>query len=347
MNEIGVESSWKKELSVSSQSCQCDPYYTRDEGSQYPVVSSAGIQSCSIDSMSTACSGSNVQGLDSIQKQDIDPGRLYDFLKMGERVTQREIRKSIKNDDDWKHINRIHGTSEMDARCLHKIYSDHLFSGFDSGHHNLSPEVEKKECKMDGMVGYNISSLTWNSNSSMIGVSYEVNVDHSKSWCSHESFFCLWNLFRTLNHESKPSIAMVIDGCITCTSAHPNLATVYSIGTRSGKVFVVNSRFSVSRQTSKSTTCQESFFSSSGNYTRSSNPASVHHSDSVSSLHWIPGQWVSQLVIHVLSLSLLLLFMNSLWRCNKLPQADENNERMIWFKSNPHEFSICRICVLE
>lgn len=327
VNGIGIKSSWKKELSVSSQSCQCDPYYTREEGSQHPDVSSIGIQSYPTDSTNdTYVEGSgrskNVQGLNSIQGKNIDLNRLNDFLRKGEKVIQREIRKSIKNVDDWKHINRIHGTSTMDATCLHTIYSsDHLFTDYEHSekedvkqktnkaekvkhHHHLPPEEEeegekKKECKMDEIPNRNkfiISCLTWNCSSSMIGVSYEVNVDHSKSWCSHESFFCLWNLYRSLDHDSKPSIILSIDGCITCTTAHPYLATIYAIGTRSGKVFVVNSRFSASvsssssRQTSCKSTTSSQESSSSGNYIRSSNPTSVHHSDSVTCTHWIPGQ---------------------------------------------------------
>ena len=292
VNEIQIESSWKRELSVSSQSCQCDPYYTRDEGSQYPVVSAIGIQSFSSDSSSAVCSGRYVQERDSILK-DIDLVRLNDFLRRGEKLTQREIRKSIEN-DDWKPINRIHGTSGADVRCLHKIYSDHLFTevGSEKNKEQQHQEGEQRQDykKNEVMASnkYIVSYLTWNCTSSMIAVSYEVNVDHSKSWCSHESFLCLWNLFRKLDHESKPSVTLAIDGCITCVSAHPRLATIYAIGTRSGKVFVVNSRFSASRQISKSTTCQASF-SSSGSYMRSSNPPSVHHSDSVSSIHWISG----------------------------------------------------------
>lgn len=304
VNGIDVESCWKKELRTASQSCQCDPYYTRDEGIQYPVVTSIAIQSCFNDS-STVC-----YGLDSmVMDKDIDLAQLNDFLKKGEKVIRREIRKSIKNDDDWKHINRIHGTSVMDARCLHKIYSDHLFDSDMMELHHMSPDGSKteQECKMKELESnkYVVSTLTWNCTSSMIAVSYKVHVDHSKSWCSHQSFLCLWNLFRTLNHESKPSVVMAVDGCITCTSAHPNLATIYAIGTQLGKVFVVNSRFSVFRQTSKSTTTsKESLLeSSSGNYTRSSNPGNVHHSDAVTCIHWIPGQ-------HAFAITLpLLLFM--------------------------------------
>ena len=345
VNGIGIKSSWKKELSVSSQSCQCDPYYTREEGSQHPDVSSIGVQSYSTDSTNdTDVEGSgrnkNVQGLNSIQGKNIDLDRLSDFLRKGEKVTQREIRKSIKNVDDWKHINRIHGTSTMDATCLHTIYSDHLFTDYEHSeredtkqktskaekvkyhHHHLSPEEEeeeeegeKKECKMDETPNRNkfiISCLTWNCTSSMIGVSYEVNVDHSRSWCSHESFFCLWNLYRSLDHDSKPSITLSIDGCITCTTAHPHLATIYAIGTRSGKVFVVNSRFSASVssfsscQTSCKSTTSSQESSSSGNYIRSSNPTSVHHSDSVTCTHWIPGQHITFSLSLFPSLSLSL-----------------------------------------
>lgn len=315
VNGIGVESCWKKELSISSQSCQCDSYYTRDEGIQHPVVTSIGIQSCFNDS-STVCSGR--YELDSlVMDKDIDLVQLNDFLKKGEKVTRREIRKSIKNDDDWKHINRIHGTSVMDARCLHKIYSDHLFDSNTMELHHPSPEGSKtkQECKMEELEAneYIVSSLTWNCSSSMIAVSYEVNVDHSKSWCSHQSYLCLWNLFRTLDHESKPSVVMAVDGCITCTSAHPNLATIYSIGTRSGKVFVVNSRFSAFRQTSKSTTSKESLpESSSGNYTRSSNPGNIHHSDAVTCIHWIPGQLFAIILPLVLFMTKPLMMLQQI-----------------------------------
>lgn len=298
VNEIGIESSWKKELSVSSQSCQCDPYYSKEGGgTQHPVVSSIGIQSCSND---TGKASSYDQRRDPIQTDRIDLVRINDFLKKGEKLTQREIRKSIKHVEDWKHINRIHGTSIAGARCLHTIHSDHLFNEFDSSEHKNGKQDhpspgEKKEYQMaEEMSGnkYIISNLTWNCTSSMIAVSYAVDTDHSNTWCSHESILCLWGLFRTLDQESKPSSTLTIDGCITCTAPHPNLATIYAVATRSGKVFVVDTRFGVSHQKSKSTsTCQGSFFSSSANYTRSSNPANVHHTDSVSNLHWIPGQF--------------------------------------------------------
>lgn len=298
----GIESSWKKELSVSSQSCQCDPYYSKEGGTQHPVVSSAGIQSCSNDSTCFARASSHDQRSATIQTDGIDPDKINGFLKRVEKLTQREIRKSIKHIEDWQHINRIHSTPIAGARCLHTIHADHLFNEFDYEQKGKQdhPSPEKKEYKMEEVSGnkYIVSNITWNCTSSMIAVAFEVDADHTNTWCSHESFLCLWSLFRTLDQESKPSATLTMDGCITCTSAHPNLATIYAVGTRSGKVFVVNTRFSVSHQTSKSTTCQGSFFSSSGNYTRSSNPASVHHTDSLSSLHWIPGQFLIHSFTH-------------------------------------------------
>ena len=102
-----------------------------------------------------------------------------------------------------------------------------------------------------------------------------VNKLHNE-WCDHESFLFFWNLYKSYDRLSKPTLVLDVDaGCVTAMEYHPRISTVLAVGTARGKLIVVNTRFTGSDAGGES-------------YVRATNQQ-ITHQDAVSNVHWMNG----------------------------------------------------------
>ena len=188
---------------------------------------------------------------------------IVQFLLSAEQILRQEIHSSIHVSKELNSVLEgflLNQATEFTSVPLHSLYSDHLV-------HRLGKEENGKN-----PLNLSISAIEWNCSSSVIVIGYQM--DRNSHYCDHESFICIWSLFRSYTRESRPSSTIEIDGCITDISSHPSLSSIFAIATASGQVLVIDSQFG----------------SNSNSFTSGSN---MSHEEGVSFLSWITGNLTS------------------------------------------------------
>ena len=263
-SSLAVKSSWQADLPLTSRGTQTDSFKLSEGSTQHPVASSSASQTSLISPGPGGHSGLPAQLLlNNGSRGSFDIEKLRQFLARTLPITLQEIKESCRVSENWHIMNRLLGHYEESALLLHSIGLEHL------------DLPDTKALHSD----YTVTDIKWNCSASMIVVSYAVG--NHKEWCSHSSFLLLWSLYRSFDRNSHPSVTIEVEGCITFVCSHPNHTTVYSVGTSSGKILVLNSRFG-----------GKGFphpVSGSGNFVRSMNPSNIHHEDAITCLHWMPG----------------------------------------------------------
>ncbi|KAI1292206.1 Dynein axonemal intermediate chain 2 [Halotydeus destructor] len=266
-------STWKRGAKSKSSSSQTEP-----------IKVSEGVMQCpDMVSMSTQCSLGRKYG--KADESTINLSELAQFLKRSMPLCEKEIRKSEDQAKAWLNLERSWQASDRKPEAIRQFSSDHVLTIQDSD-------------KIKANYKYSVSCITWNCNGSVLIVAYSAAKQHQE-WCSHESLLFIWNLYRTYERKSKPTNVLDIEaGCVTVLQAHPKAPSVFAVGTVSGKVLILNSRYTGSGAAGES-------------YIRSSN-AHLTHQDAVSVIHWSKGdQGHDQLVSMGLDGRIYLWKMNN------------------------------------
>lgn len=282
---LSSKSSWQKEMPLSSRGTQTEPYKQIESSTQHPLISSAGTQSSSCAYNRRAGGGDWLTSDDDDDDQtkctdplgthgnlSNDPIDLQAFLTRAAAITIQEIQESCRINENWDILNRLFSKSEEKAEQVFSIHSDQLTAG-------LGGEGEED---IHDLEGYRVTDIKWNCTSSMVAISY--GAGSNKIWTPHSSYLLLWSLYGSFDGKSShPSYVLEVDSCISVLCPHPHHSTVYAVGTLSGKILVLNSRYAGRGFSHPAST-------GSGNYVRSLNPPNLYHEDQVTCIHWMmPG----------------------------------------------------------
>lgn len=197
-------------------------------------------------------------------EQNYNKTSLIRFLHSAEEILKQELNVSSNVSKGLNSIIKglfINQTNEITSNVVHSIYSDNLV------HRVGSNENEKSNFNLI------VSAIEWNCSSSVLVVGY--NLEKNTHYCDHESFLCIWSLFRSYTRESHPSSTIETDGCVTGISSHPYLASIFAVSTASGRLLVLDTQ-SFSSNDSLATT----------------NTSNIVHEESISSIAWITGKLI-------------------------------------------------------
>lgn len=81
-----------------------------------------------------------------------------------------------------------------------------------------------------------ISTLSWNSNGSRIGVGFSARMH--ESLCQHHSTLCIWSIFARDFNSSNPQIKISVPNCLSALEFHPTQANILAGGTFNGEIFL-------------------------------------------------------------------------------------------------------------
>lgn len=228
-------------------SSQTDAIEVSNQATQSITTTSQEVEAKVNDESTSGASRSDLANSSSLVR----------FLRSAEEILKQEINSSILVSKELNSILQsllLSQAAEFTTVQLHTLYSDHLVQ-----------RLGQEEGEKSNLV---VSAIEWNCSSSVLVVGYQV-AKHSH-YCDHESFLCIWSLFRSYTRESHPSSTIEIDGCVTAICSHPTLSSIFAVATASGHVQVIDSQFG-----------------SSNNSLSTPTASSVSHEEGVSFLAWV------------------------------------------------------------
>jgi WD40 repeat protein len=243
LNGSHVLSSWKSERITKESESQTDQIFSVENGIQHTSAEDCEIQTSDYININ------KTRPLKTFNTQE-----LLKFLTKASEVTIEEIEKSLNN-DILNAIHKLQSNSKSNVSMVQKFCSENI-----------------SIIQTESQIEYKVSSLSWNSNASILGVSYAVK-DHI-DWCTHDSYALLWNMYKTNDKSQEPTTVLEIDSCITVFVAHPSQPSIYGAGAMNGKIYLWNTRNSET----------EMLFAS-----------VMAHQSCVTALHWIQSNKKSDL----------------------------------------------------
>lgn len=246
---LTTTSCWKADLRTCTTASQTYGFSSSDECTQFPDLSSTGVQTegrtanCQTGSPSAASPS------------------LVQFVRRGATITKKAVEESVRDEKEWKAMRKVMASGCETAVQTHQIYVQDCMS---SGERESCTERESGDLVP--------SVIEWNCNSSTLVLALKSGKEHD-SWCSHESSLLFFSLYRSYDRHSVPCLTLPVP-CITALKSHPTVGTVYALATHSGNILLLDTRdYSTDGKT----------------WIRVSNPDQPHHEHSVTYLHWIPG----------------------------------------------------------
>lgn len=159
--------------------------------------------------------------------------------------------------------------------------------------HTLTPT---KPCDL----GLQVTGVTWNSNGSVIAVSYgRIDV---VGWCYEKGYVCTWNVLRGDVNPTKPDLCIEVDNYVMSLAFHPDEPSLLVGGTYNGEVMVWNT-----------TAEEDSLMAQSAS---SLSTSSIQHTDPIHNIMWVANKREQKVKYVILSVSgdgkILLWNLNNL-----------------------------------
>jgi hypothetical protein len=113
------------------------------------------------------------------------------------------------------------------------------------------PEGSPVEARKPLKVILQTTSLSWNANGSMIGITYGKN--DIEGFCDLPGVFCGWNVFSKTFHYQKPDLLVDHSSCLMCLAFHPIIPTIVVLGSFNGEIILYDLLSSVDKPVAIST----------------------------------------------------------------------------------------------